>query len=58
MRFYVNEVAPPEKVMAAIRCFTELTEPLPEEPENALLLWISKACRALNEQIASGSVLL
>lgn len=57
MSFYINKVAPIEKVVAAISCFTELTEPFPEEPKIALLLWISKACIALNERIASERVI-
>ena len=60
MSLFVKEVVSAEKVVAAIRRFAELdpTQTAPKEPEEALLLWIAKACQALKKRIATENVIL
>jgi hypothetical protein len=58
MSLFVKEVVSAEKVVTAIRRFTELdpTQTPPKEPEEALLLWIAKACQALKKRISTENV--
>ena len=58
MALFVKEVVSPEKIVAAIRQFAELdtSQPPPKEPEQALLLWISKTCQALKKQLTDANV--
>ena len=61
MGLFVKEVVAAEKVVNAIRRFADLEpgQSAPKEPEQALLLWISKACQALKRRLeAEGDVSL
>lgn len=53
MSLFVKEVVSADKVVAAVRRFSDLdaTQLPPKEPEQALLLWISKACQALKKRL-------
>lgn len=56
MNLFVKEVVSAERVVAAIRRFTELDAsqtPAPKEAEQALLLWITKACQSLKKRLTT-----
>lgn len=61
MNLFVKETVSAERVVNAIRRFADLDpgQASPKEPEQALLLWISKACQALRRRLeADGDVSL
>lgn len=56
MNLFVKEVVSAERVVAAIRRFADLDAsqtPPPKEAEQALLLWINKACQSLKKRLTS-----
>uniref|UniRef100_A0A0P5T5D5 Calmodulin regulated spectrin-associated protein 1 1 (CAMSAP1L1) n=1 Tax=Daphnia magna TaxID=35525 RepID=A0A0P5T5D5_9CRUS len=56
MNLFVKEVVSAERVVAAIRRFAELDAsqtPPPKEAEQALLLWITKACQSLKKRLTA-----
>ncbi|XP_046460072.1 patronin-like isoform X41 [Daphnia pulex] len=56
MNLFVKEVVSAERVVAAIRRFADLDAsqtPAPKEAEQALLLWITKACQSLKKRLTA-----
>ncbi|XP_037074459.1 patronin-like [Pollicipes pollicipes] len=55
MALYIREVITAERVVGVVRRFTQLqaSTELPADQEEALLLWINKACARLRLQIAA-----
>lgn len=55
MNLFVKEVVSAERVVAAVRRFADLdtTATPPKEPEQALLLWINKACQSFKKRLAA-----
>ena len=53
MVLYAKEVVTPDGAVAAVQRFTQSLrpEPLPLDHEDAMLLWINKACSALKKKI-------
>ena len=54
MALYIKEVLIPEKVVEVVHRFSPLEsdEEIPEEPEDAALFWINKACMKLRDRIS------
>lgn len=58
MALFVKEVVSSDRVVAAVRNFAEVSANecnLPNDPEQALLLWVTKACGALTKRVASAA---
>ena len=61
MNLFVKEVASAERIVSAVRRFSDSTDPLvatslqqtPKDAEQALLLWISMSCQALKMRLAA-----
>ena len=56
MCLFVKEVVSPERVVSAVRRFADLSPSdvnPPKDPEQALLLWVTKSCAALSKRVAS-----
>ena len=55
MALYIRELITAERVVGVVRRFTALqpSTELPADQEEALLLWINKACARLRGQIAA-----
>lgn len=56
MNLFVKEVVSAERVVSAIRRFSDLDPsqtPAPKEAEQALLLWINKACQAFKKRLTT-----
>jgi len=61
MNLFVKEVASAERIVSAVRRFSDPTDPLvatslqqtPKDAEQALLLWISMSCQALKKRLAA-----
>ena len=55
MALYIRELITAERVVGVVRRFTGLqaSTELPADQEEALLLWINKACARLRAQIAA-----
>lgn len=60
MVLYAKEVVTPDGAVAAVQRFTQSLrpEPLPLDHEDAMLLWINKACSALKKKIEQELVTL
>lgn len=56
MNLFVKEVVSADKVVASIRRFADLDSlqtPPPKDAEQALLLWITKACQAFKKRLTT-----
>ena len=58
MTLFVKEVVSSDRVVAAVRNFADVSANecnLPNDPEQALLLWVTQACAALTKRVAAAN---
>jgi hypothetical protein len=55
MMLFVRELAPPARVLAAVRRYSK-TEDAPAHSEEALLFWVNQSCQAVRYSYRTGMI--